>query len=261
MFFIFTFLFHYSLHSVHAANVPPPANGLDSNSNYVWQDGGNAITGLTTQINIDHELQTSDTGVSFQLNCWSVPPKTVSDSAFQQFVVGLNETQLFAGVELWIESDPQTGPASVYVREAFLNTTSVTDVIPSGTQFTISLIENEGGTITGANFTLTLNGKHSNFFSNFSQPTRFGVPAMSPIVAFTLNVGGSGYGETGQLSGGNGTFQFSSKNPLTPINIVPQGFTNFTTAETSNAVYSAVMNTSGTTSSQNWSVGPDAGSR
>jgi hypothetical protein len=60
---------------VHSApakgtDVPPPKNGLGSNSNYIFIDkDADNLLNVSTQITFNSDFHVSFTGVSFQLNC------------------------------------------------------------------------------------------------------------------------------------------------------------------------------------------------
>src|SRR5882757_7225617 len=70
-------------------SVPPPADGLGSNSNYILTSQCNNVTGLTVTINVTQNIVHQDSsgiwysGFGFQLNCNSAPGFF---NAWQQFI-------------------------------------------------------------------------------------------------------------------------------------------------------------------------------
>jgi hypothetical protein len=70
--------------------MPDEFSGLGSNSNFIFDNGCNPISGLTVAINVKKEMICESVsggaakGFGFQLNCYSSPGET---SAWQQYAL------------------------------------------------------------------------------------------------------------------------------------------------------------------------------
>jgi hypothetical protein len=131
--------------------VPPPIDGLGSNSNYILYSDCNAIRDLSVTIHLTQDLvwQSSSgdaKGFSFQLNAYS-PIKQLS--AWQQYVITLKDENLQGAIDNW----PVTGPALINER---VNLTSLPNLgIPAEYELEISLNNDDKGTINGVTFVVT----------------------------------------------------------------------------------------------------------
>ena len=71
-------------------NVPPPASGLGSNSNYFLNNNGKSINDVSTTIALSTAIAAS-AGFGFQLNAYSPDNETC---AIQQYVIVVDTTGL-----------------------------------------------------------------------------------------------------------------------------------------------------------------------
>jgi hypothetical protein len=157
-------LFHFSpMHAVPATStdVPPPNGGLESNINYIFVNQNTEnIQDLTATIFVTEDLQVSSTGVAFQLDCWAPSPKSSSDLALQEFGIFFDGTDIGGFIVTSTLSDFKKSTSMLNRRFVLENTTLSSDdtnknIIPAGTTFTITLINDENGKITDAQFGLT----------------------------------------------------------------------------------------------------------
>jgi hypothetical protein len=241
---------------VHSAppngtNVPPPPNGLDSNSNYIFidQDVGNLLN-VSAKITFNADFDVSFTGVSFQLNCWTPPPKTPSDLALQQFAITLDIRAFDGVINTWTLTDPQNALSDPEVaslqRQGITNGTT-SDVIPAGSSLTITLENDDDGIITAAGFSANIGGRNT----STSIPVQNGT---APVVGFTFIIAGEDDGSQGVFSGGNGTLTYFASNAIGPVNTLPDGFLSFFSLETGNTVYGELPSSRGTLLKQSWGV-------
>jgi hypothetical protein len=141
--------------------VPPPANGLGSNSNYILTNQCNPITGLIVTIDVTQDivLQFSGNaedhnGYTFQLNCYSPPGFT---DAWQQYVFSLlapifprpaGPAQLSAGVNNW----PSQGGNAPLINDSDSLMELSGTTIPAGYQLQIQLKNDGQNNIVGAHW-------------------------------------------------------------------------------------------------------------
>ena len=97
------------------AAVPPPANGLWSNSNYAIDEGGQDLAGLSVTIAVTQGITCqsatgSTLGFTFQLNAYS----DETQSAWQQYVVKADGNQLELHINNWAATGTQNSPSAVH---------------------------------------------------------------------------------------------------------------------------------------------------
>jgi hypothetical protein len=138
--------------------VPPPANGLGSNSNYILANQCNPITGLVVTVDVTQDIvlkfsgsAEDHNGYTFQLNCYSPPGFT---DAWQQYVFSLlapifprlpGPAQLSAGVNNFAS---QGGNPIIYDSDNLMELSGTT--IPAGYQLQIQLKNDGQNNIVGA---------------------------------------------------------------------------------------------------------------
>jgi hypothetical protein len=251
-------LFHFApTHTapVTATDVPPPKGGLESNSNYIFVNQNTEnIQDLKATISVTEDLIVSSTGVAFQLDCWAPSPKSSSDLAFQEFGIFFDGSDIGGFIVTSTLSDFKKSTSKLNRRFVLENTTLSSDdtnkdIIPAGTTFTITLINDENGKITDAQFGLTKGETGDDINRGITIP---GVTAS--VVGFTLVITGLGHGVKGQFTGGNGTVEYTASTSFSPLNALPNGFLVEQTASTGNSVYGELSGSQITDLRQTWGV-------
>lgn len=233
--------------------LPAPSGGPGSNYNYFYANtGGGNLQQLTAQINFDTDAQVDHNGASFQLNAYSPITGLVR---LQQFVIGFDPIRgLTATVETLTFSESSPIGEDVFNNSTVLGL-PITNEVPAGSQFTISVTNDNNGIVTGATFSVTSDGQTGSAAISMAN---ISPNDLSPITAFTFNVGGNGYGSAATFSSGSGTFIYWASGSIQPLTNEPAGLGPAKTSETSNVVYSVMENASGTILHQFWGAGKDA---
>jgi hypothetical protein len=234
-----------------ADDVPAPQGGLQSNSNYIFfNNNTNNILDLIATITITDDLHVSSTGVSFQLI--GLPPTSNSSSApaSQHFAITFDGTT-FGGFIHSFNSSPDPNSRVI----CFENTTLATDdthqgFIPAGTVFTITLNNDENGSVTNAEFGMS-QGETGLDVAEGLEVTG----TTAPNVGFTFIIVGVGNSLEGVFTGGNGTVEYFATTSFSPLNSVPNGFLSAAqTPETGNSVYGELTGSEVTDLVQTWQV-------
>jgi hypothetical protein len=256
IFSVLSSLLHFNLAyaaPTKEADVSPPQGGLESNSNYIFVNNDtNNIVNLLATIAVTEDLHVSSTGLSFQLNCWTPSPKSSSDLAEQQFGITFDGTNFGAFVNT-ATSDSNSKLTALFADNTTLATdNAATGVIPAGTTFTITIINDDNGTVTDATFGIT-QGATSTGNIDVAESIVI-TDATASIVGFTFVIVGLGNGAKGQFTGGNGSVEYSASTSFSPVNALPQGFILEQAAETGNSVYGQLSGSEVTDLTQTWNV-------
>jgi len=242
-----------------AANVPPPKDGLESNSNYIFLNKDTeSLLSLSAAITLTEDLQVSSTGLAFQLNCWAPSPKSSSDLAEQQFGMSFDGTNFGA----FIQTSTSTDSKSASTLKALFSDSrtlaadnAATGVIPAGTTFTIDLLNNgKGDVVTDATFGITQGATNTKIGNIDVAETITITGTTAPVVGFTFVIVGLGKGSKGAFTGGKGTVAYSASTSFAPVNTLPEGFLVEEVAETGNAVYGQLSGSEVTALTQTWNV-------
>jgi hypothetical protein len=244
------------MHAVSATStdVPPPNGGLESNINYIFVNQNTEnIQDLTATIFVTEDLQVSSTGVAFQLDCWAPSPKSSSDLALQEFGIFFDGTDIGGFIVTSTLSDFKKSTSMLNRRFVLENTTLSSDdtnknIIPAGTTFTITLINDENGKITDAQFGHTQGDTGDDINRGITI-----TDAIAAVVGFTFVITGLGHGVEGQFTGGNGTVEYTASTSFGAVNALPKGFLG-QTASTGNSVYGELSGSQVTDLTQSWGV-------
>jgi len=230
------------------AQNPQSPGGLGSNCNYIMYtptSGGGCENLLEVSVTID---VTEDIvfgsgplpGFSFQLNCYSpsVDPMGVPYvCAWQQYVIGLNDKQLVAG----INSFTATGgniilPSGVAYQHPLGN--PLTGVrIPAGYKMSITLGNDGSGNVTSATWVVPGTAPFTVKIQDILKTNGLPVTDVAPIVAFEMNLLGP-VGNHATLSSGAGKFTYSAMSGLTVVSQEPACVAiDDISAETANSTY------------------------
>jgi hypothetical protein len=126
-------------------NVPPPASGLGSNSNYFLNNSGKSLNGVSTTIDIATDI-VANSGFGFQLNSYSPANET---SAIQQYVIAVDSSgQMTCIVNNW--QNASTALINNWV--GLYKLASAT--LPAGYQCDIALQNDLSGNVTAATYTV-----------------------------------------------------------------------------------------------------------
>ena len=247
-------VYHANAAPATSSNVPPPKDGLESNSNYIFvSKNASPILDLSVEINVNEDLHVSSSGVSFQVSCLTPNPKSATDLAEQQFTFSFDGTEFIGSVDTLTASNLNTSTAQL--QSSFhQNLTLATDpahqgFIPSGTTFTIVILNDEHGSVTAASFEISQGETGIDVGRTISL-----TGATAPINGFTFAIVGSGSGSKGEFTGGKGTVVYSGATAFGPVNVLPAGAIFEQTAETGNSVYGELSGTPNTALTQTWSV-------
>ena len=126
-------------------NVPPPSNGLGSNSNYFLNNNCNNLNGVATTIGVSTGIVAS-AGFGFQLNAYSPQNETC---AVQQYVIVVDTSgQMTCIVNNW----QNASSALINNWVALYKLPSAT--LPAGYQCSIALQNDSNGNVTAATYTV-----------------------------------------------------------------------------------------------------------
>jgi hypothetical protein len=224
--------------------VPPPKNGLGSNSNYALDDGCSDLVGLSVTITLTTDLVVASStgptvGCNLQLNCYS----DQSNSAWQQYVAGLIGAELHGKINNWKSVGSQSPLQSLCDYQFPLTSVPTADTIPAGYQIMMTLLNDSNNNITGAAWEVI--NSQGTTIANVTQMIT-SIPGMTeadlaPIVACELVLVGPAGGHNAVLSSGAGTFVYASGSPMTVLQGLPSCVAHANgTAETANSVYGAL---------------------
>jgi hypothetical protein len=219
---------------------PPPSTGLVSNHNYFFEQGGQALSGVSVAVDFDTDFVSEANGFSIQLNGYS---KTEEYDAAQQFVVLLspNSTELIAWIENWVN---KTEPL-IRVETGLVELPSAK--IPAGYSITIALNTDPDLNVGGASFGVIDEHGHliaSKVISLLEQPlVTTKLPATSadlaPITAFQMNIGGDLNGTRAKLTSASGTMTYVAPTPMSVVNAPPDSYIDleYHTGESANLAF------------------------
>jgi hypothetical protein len=224
------------------STVLPPRGGLASNSNYALYDQCNFLVGLSATIDVSDDivLQSatgSTMGFNFQLNAYAHQ----ANSAWQQYVVGLIDSELHGKVNNWKYVGTGERPLQKLCDYSF-NLASLRKeyVIPAGHQFIVSLLSDAISNINGMTVRI-IDGKGA-AVAGFTQ-LLLDIPGMTqcdlaPITAFHLVLVGPAGGNHAVFASGAGSFTYSAPSGLTVLSELPNCVVPRNgTAESSNSLY------------------------
>lgn len=227
------------------ASAPAPSSGLGSNSNYFLSNCSH-ITGLSVTINVSQDIVGSD-GFGFQVNAYSA--KSDYDGG-QQYLIYLDPhsspATLYCMVDNWTES-PKLGQIINHIVPL---ATLPSQKLPNGYQLVITLHNDSGGNITGANYIVRDNtGKTigNQTITLLSLKLVNGNPVtpadQAPIVSFQMNFVDYLNGGITTLSSGAGTIIYSASAPMSILNTEPSCVDwDFSTVERANSSYGVLPN-------------------
>jgi hypothetical protein len=220
--------------------------------NYVLQNGGDALTGVSVTIRITSDFISSANGWSFQLNCNSPAASDVT-TQWQQFLIFANagDNQLTASVQTWYGPSVSDIQNNIKVPLATLPSTT----IPAKYSFNIKLnyysafpsdgYSDPSSLVSGATFTVTDDtGKTlgtttitiiGNNLVNTGNPAT--VANLAAIDTMQLNIGGWENSTRAALTGGAGEITYDAGVPLSAVWGLPSYVHNIGTAESSNVVF------------------------
>ena len=128
------------------ANVPPPASGLGSNSNYFLNNNGENLSGVATTMGLSTDIVTN-AGFGFQLNAYSPDNETC---AIQQYVIVVDTNgQMTCIVNNWQNASKALINNWVSLYQLGSGT------LPAGYQCRIALQNDSAGNVTAATYTVS----------------------------------------------------------------------------------------------------------
>lgn len=255
-------------------SVAPPSEGLGSNFNYFFADGGNAITGLNVEITFAEPLLSASNGFGFQLNGYaqelSGAPSTTPN--WQQYVVFTEpgDSTLYGIIDNWKGTVPAGTYAQTINDEVEITTLPTANEIPAGATINIVPVFSSTNVITGITYTYTSPAGKAvsttvtlTSLDVYDTSKKITSAYESPISAFTFNIVGDYDGNNGDFSSGSGTIVYKATQPLTVLTDEPS-YTAFQdgTGETANTVYGKLPVSDTTTITQTWGItsdGPNLG--
>jgi hypothetical protein len=228
------------------ASAPAPSSGLGSNSNYFMSNCSH-ITGLSTTINVSQDIVGSD-GFGFQVNCYSA--KSDYDGG-QQYLIYLDPHSSPATLYCMVDNWTEGSSLSQIINHIVPLATLPSQKLPSGYQLVITLQNDSGGNITGANYIVKDNtGKTigNQTITLLSLKLVNGNPVttadQAPIVSFQMNFVDYLNGGITTLSSGAGTIVYSAAVPMSVLNTEPATCVDwdFSTVERANSNYGVLPN-------------------
>jgi hypothetical protein len=243
--------------------VPPPADGLRSNSNYAIDEGGQQLAGLSVTIDVTQGITCqsatgSTLGFTFQLNAYS----DETQSAWQQYVAKVDGNQLELHINNWAATGTQ--PAlQPFINSAFPLCSIPQGALQAGYTITISLLSDQSNNIDGVTCLVVNQGTTvADLTENL-----VGLPDLNggtvtqsnlaPINAFEMLLVGPGGGSNAVLSSGAGMLSYTATNDLTVSQSLPSGLAYSNgTAETANSVYEPLSAGPASPITQTFTVAP-----
>jgi hypothetical protein len=243
--------------------VPPPADGLRSNSNYAIDEGSQDLAGLSVTIDVTQGITcqsstASNLGFTFQLNAYS----DATQSAWQQYVVKADGNQLELHINNWAATGPQSSLQS-FISSVFPLCSIPQGVLPAGYTITMSLLSDQSNNIDGVTCLVVNQG------TTVADQTEnlVGLPDLNggtvtqsdlaPINAFEMLLVGPGGGSNAVLSSGAATLSYSATNDLTVSQSLPSGLAySGGTAETANSAYEPLSAGPASAITQTFTVAP-----
>jgi len=235
-------------------NVAPPPSGLGSNSNYFLSDNGKNLLNVKVEVEITQDL-ISNIGFGLQLNAFS---PAGDYSAWQQFFFSYRTANglppgspgtLYGGIEPWpvttsgTSNDTTSGDLGNFQPQLL---TLQDSNFRAGYKLTIALGNESNGNVRYVTFTVVDNtGKQvaNQTYDMFNIALDIGKgnlteKDLAPITAFTFDIVGPINGEQTLFWSGAGNIVYSSTNPLTVQNGLPQSLdSDWHTLENGNSTY------------------------
>ena len=224
--------------------VPTPSSGLGGNHNYVIATDCRPLRDLTVTIRITQDIVagTASVPINFQLNAWSLVTKSEEPIInWQQYMLGVSlngnygntpgHPYINPSLQNWSKSGLQLNSGNKIVSVPVTGAR-----LPRGYELTIALHNDRRGKITGATYSVVdRSGKRRSWKIDLKDISTFKPEYLAPIVAFELNLVGSGF------TSGAGTISYAASTPMTVSTSEPSCVeTHVRTAETTNSVYSAL---------------------
>lgn len=247
-------------------SVAPPSQGLGSNFNYFFADGGQAITGLNVEITFAEPLISTSNGFGIQLNAYAQELENAPSTTpnWQQYVVFTQpgDQTLYGIIDNWEGNVPDGTDAQIINEELTITTLETANEIPAGATINIVPIFDSKSVITGITYIYTPPQGQAISTSVtladldvYDTNKRITSAYESPISAFTLNIVGDYNGNDGVFTSGSGTIVYTANQPLTVLSTEPS-YTAFQdgTGETANTVYGELPVSNSASITQSWAV-------
>jgi hypothetical protein len=217
---------------------------LGSNNNAILFNNCQSLKNLIVTLVLNRPLITQgDTGFSLQLNCY---PQTNPQAKYKgyplawfQYVINVYNSQVQAGIQYWSLQDPKDkghgySPSPNYVQFA----SAPSNQVQRGSVMRIQLETDSNDNVTGATFGIT----PSDFKLGSRYQFEFPADCRCAIYGFQVNLVGPGDGtHTCTFTSAGGILTYQALDALAVQNTNNCGGPQFTTAETSNSVYSDVF--------------------
>jgi hypothetical protein len=241
-----------------SAPVPPPSDGLQGASNYIFDSSGSFINGTTVTIDFDTDFSSGSLGATFILTCFSPADSSfvVTSQQFSLNVTPKGKLQAFAAAAPIVESDPNS--------DYFFSVDMLTlpnSVIPAGSSLEIALSNDENNRITSITYAMTTNNGDTTTKSIdlLSSPNLNGNPEtaidLTPIVAFQFNIVGFDSNKNGKFGGGSGTISYIASTNFVVGNTFPPFLaSDFEVIPSSNMGYGSLEDTGSNSYSQSFKV-------
>jgi hypothetical protein len=175
---------------------------------------------------------------------------------WQQYPIGVGRTAVVGAVNNWTAAS-LSGEQTINSPALVLMNPPLPDMIPAGTQLTITLSTDQQGAVSGVTFSSTPGQSQSLLLTSLTKTSGGAVTSsdLAPIVAFELILVGPGDGKTANLISGAGTITYAAANPLQPLVALPPcTATNVESAEQSNSVYGQLPSTPSTSLTQSFGI-------
>jgi len=228
------------------SSVPPPHNGLGSNSNYYMASDGAALTGVSVTIKTTKAI-VSNIGMTIQVNAYppSASQQNPDDLWWQQFVFAIGKDEEQARQLLgtcWIFVTDSGGKH----HSSSGQTAKLPDLpppppnagptLPADCELQVEFTTDpQSHAVTAATYTVVDGeGKRSSTSLTVPESTR------SPIMAFQVDIVGHAGGETSVFSSGAGKITYAATTPLTAASALPDYAQGPGTAEKANSVYGSL---------------------
>jgi len=246
----------------------PPSNGLESSSNYVLYSDCDQLSGVSITIDVTEDLVAAPPtageqyGFSFQLNAWSPPnrayPQDPEWIVWQQYIIGVRPTSIVGAVNNWTAAS-LSGEQTINSPTLLLAQPPQPDMIPAGTQLTITLLTDQHGNVNGVTFAATPGQSHTLMLTSLTKTSGGAVTSadLAPIVAIELNLVGPGDYKFANLISGAGTITYAASNSLEPLPSLPPCIapgSSGGTGESSNSIYGELPSTPSTTFTQSFGI-------
>jgi hypothetical protein len=216
---------------------------LGSNSNAILFNNCQSLKNLIVTLQANRHLITQgDNGFSLQLNCY---PQTNPQATYNgyplawfQYVINVYNAQVQAGIQYWSKQDPKDkghgySPSPNYVQFA----SAPSNQVQRGSAMRIALETDPNVNVTSATFSIT----DAEFSKVSSYRFVFPSDCLCAIYGFQVNLVGPGDGShTCTFTSAGGILTYQTLDSLAVQTTNNCGGPQFTTGETSNALYGDV---------------------